>query len=125
VYHKGTFQKLDGVIMTVNTTPWWQQGIIYQIYPRSFKDSNRDGIGDLGGIISELEYLNWLGVGAIWISPFYPSPMVDFGYDVSNYTDVDPIFGDMATFDELVQQAHQQGSGKNKGFSHAQFQLDR
>jgi alpha-glucosidase len=92
--------------MALNRTLWWQHGIIYQIYPRSFKDSNGDGIGDLRGIISQLEYLDWLGVDAIWISPFYPSPMVDFGYDVSNYTDVDPIFGDMATFDELVHQAH-------------------
>lgn len=95
--------------MTVNTTPWWQHGIIYQIYPRSFKDSNGDGIGDLRGITSQLAYLNWLGVEAVWISPFYPSPMVDFGYDVSNYTDVDAIFGDMATCDELIQQAHRQG----------------
>ncbi len=93
--------------MTVNTTPWWQHGIIYQIYPRSFKDSNGDGIGDLRGIIWQLAYLDWLGVDAVWISPFYPSPMVDFGYDISNYTDVDPIFGDMTTFDELVRQAHQ------------------
>ncbi len=95
--------------MTVNTTPWWQHGIIYQIYPRSFKDSNGDGMGDLPGITSQLAYLNWLGVEAVWISPFYPSPMVDFGYDVSNYTDVDSIFGDLATFDELLQQAHRHG----------------
>ena len=95
--------------MTINTSPWWQHGIIYQIYPRSFKDSNGDGIGDLRGITSQLEYLSWLGVDAVWISPFYPSPMVDFGYDVSNYTDVDRVFGDMATFDELVQQAHRRG----------------
>ena len=94
--------------MTFNTAHWWQHGIIYQIYPRSFKDSNGDGVGDLRGIISQLEYLAWLGADAVWISPFYPSPMVDFGYDVSNYTDVDPIFGDMATFDELVEQAHRQ-----------------
>ncbi len=95
--------------MTEHQTVWWQHGVIYQIYPRSFKDSNGDGIGDLQGIISELAYLSWLGVEAVWISPFYPSPMVDFGYDVSNYIDVDPIFGDMATFDELVQQAHRYG----------------
>jgi alpha-glucosidase len=94
--------------MTLSTTPWWQHGIIYQIYPRSFKDSNGDSIGDLRGIMSQLAYLNWLGVDAVWISPFYPSPMADFGYDVSNYTDVDPIFGDLATFDELVEQAHRQ-----------------
>src|ERR1051326_7708931 len=95
--------------MTFDTLPWWQRGIVYQIYPRSFKDSNGDGIGDLRGIISQLAYLKWLGVEAIWISPFYPSPMVDFGYDVSDYTDVDPLFGDMAAFDELVQEAHRQG----------------
>jgi alpha-glucosidase len=86
---------------------WWQEAIIYQIYPRSFKDSNGDGVGDLPGISGQLEYLRWLGVDAIWISPFYPSPMADFGYDVSNYTDVDPLFGDLATFDNLVRQAHQ------------------
>lgn len=95
--------------MTLDTLPWWQRGIVYQIYPRSFKDSNGDGIGDLRGIISQLAYLKWLGVEAIWISPFSPSPMVDFGYDVSDYTDVDPLFGDMAAFDELVQEAHRQG----------------
>jgi alpha-glucosidase len=102
-------QTTERDIMTLNTTSWWQDGIIYQIYPRSFQDSNGDGVGDLRGIISRLAYLHWLGVDALWLSPFYPSPMVDFGYDVSNYTDVDPIFGDLATFDELVQQAHRYG----------------
>ena len=92
--------------MASNQSLWWQRGVIYQVYPRSFKDSNGDGIGDLQGILAQLDYLNWLGVNAIWISPFYPSPMADFGYDVSNYTDVDPIFGNLATFDELLQQAH-------------------
>ena len=92
--------------MSVQALPWWQQGVIYQIYPRSFKDSNGDGIGDLQGIIDRLDYLNWLGVDAMWISPFYPSPMADFGYDVSNYCDVDPIFGNLNTFDALVEQAH-------------------
>ena len=90
---------------------WWQKGIIYQIYPRSFMDSNGDGIGDLQGIIDRLDYLNddtknSLGVDAIWISPFYPSPMADFGYDVADYCDVDPMFGDLATFDKLVEEAH-------------------
>jgi len=93
--------------MTSNQILWWQRGVIYQIYPRSFKDGNADGIGDLQGMLAQLDYLTWLGVDAIWISPFYPSPMVDFGYDVSNYTDVDPVLGDLATFDELLQQAHQ------------------
>lgn len=75
---------------------WWQTGVIYQIYPRSFRDTTGNGIGDLGGIIEKLDYLsNTLGVDAIWRSPFYPSPMADFGYDVADYTDVDPLFGDL------------------------------
>mgnify|MGYP001290744269 CR=1 FL=1 len=90
-----------------NQTLWWQQGVIYQIYPRSFQDTNGDGIGDLAGIIDHLDYLTWLGVDAIWLSPVYPSPMVDFGYDIANFTDIDPLFGDLATIDKLVQQAHQ------------------
>jgi len=69
--------------MTGDQTLWWQSGVIYQIYPHSFQDSNGDGIGDLRGIIAQLAYLSWLGVEAVWLSPFYPSPMVDFGYDVS------------------------------------------
>ena len=85
---------------------WWQRGIVYQIYPRSFRDSNGDGIGDLNGIRERLDYLQWLGIDAIWISPFYPSPMADFGYDVSDYTGVDPIFGTMEDFDALVADAH-------------------
>jgi len=85
---------------------WWERGIIYQIYPRSFKDSNGDGIGDLSGIRSKLDYLQWLGVDAIWISPIYPSPMADFGYDVSSYTDIDPIFGTLTEFDALLADVH-------------------
>jgi hypothetical protein len=72
---------------------WWQSGIIYEIYPRSFQDSNGDGVGDLIGINHRLDELLWLGIDAIWIAPFYPSPMVDFGYDISDYCDVDPQFG--------------------------------
>lgn len=87
---------------------WWQNAVIYQIYPRSFKDTTANGIGDLMGVIEKLDYLTTtLGVDAIWLSPFYPSPMADFGYDVSNYTDVHPLFGDLEVFDELVAQAHQ------------------
>ena len=85
---------------------WWQHGIIYQIYPRSFADSNADGVGDLRGILGKLEYLSWLGVDAIWISPVYPSPMADFGYDVSNYTDIHPVFGTMEEMRELIRAAH-------------------
>jgi alpha-glucosidase len=85
---------------------WWQRGIIYQIYPRSFMDSNGDGVGDLRGIRSKLDYLEWLGVDAIWISPIFPSPMADFGYDISNYTDIDPLFGTMDDFDALLADAH-------------------
>src|SRR3954467_3579790 len=86
---------------------WWQHGIIYQMYPRSFQDSSGDGIGDLPGIISRLDYLDWLGVDAIWLSPIYPSPMADFGYDISHYTGIDPIFGPLADFDQLVGELHQ------------------
>lgn len=89
--------------------PWWRAGVVYQIYPRSFQDSNGDGIGDLAGITGRLDYLSWLGVDAIWLNPIYPSPMADFGYDVSNYIDVDPLFGDLATFDNLVARAHELG----------------
>src|SRR3990170_6301186 len=72
---------------------WWQRSVIYQIYPRSFADSNGDGIGDLRGIIARLGYFRWLGIDAIWISPIYPSPMADFGYDVSDYMNIHPMFG--------------------------------
>ena len=78
---------------------WWQRGVIYQIYPRSFQDTNGDGVGDLAGIIARLDYLVDLGVDAIWISPIYPSPMADFGYDVADYCDIDPIFGTLADLD--------------------------
>jgi alpha-glucosidase len=88
---------------------WWQDGIIYQIYPRSFADSNGDGVGDLVGIISRLDYLADLGIDAIWLSPIYPSPNKDFGYDISNYVEVDPVFGTLADFDRLVAEAHQRG----------------
>lgn len=92
--------------MSQDNVLWWQSGTVYQIYPRSFLDSNADGIGDLAGITQKLDYLSWLGVDALWLSPFYPSPMADFGYDISNYTDVDPIFGTLADFDQLLKAAH-------------------
>jgi alpha-glucosidase len=90
------------------TTPylWWQRGIIYQVYPRSFMDSNGDGVGDLAGLISRLDYLRWLGVDAVWISPLYPSPMKDFGYDVADYTAIHPLFGTLADFARLISEAH-------------------
>ncbi len=87
-------------------TTWWKRGIVYQIYPRSFQDSDGDGIGDLAGIRSRLDYLAWLGVDAIWISPIYPSPMADFGYDVADYCGIHPMFGSMEAFDSLVREAH-------------------
>ena len=86
--------------------PWWQRAVIYQIYPRSFQDTNDDGIGDLKGITQRLPYLTDLGVDAIWISPIFRSPMRDFGYDISDYTDIDPIFGSLADFDTLIAAAH-------------------
>jgi alpha-glucosidase len=95
-------------------TQWWQTGVIYQIYPRSFQDTpsatgQADGVGDLPGITARLDYLVALGIDAIWISPFYPSPMADFGYDVSDYTGVDPLFGTIADFDVLLATAHSKG----------------
>ncbi len=86
---------------------WWQRGVVYQVYPRSFADSDGDGIGDLRGITSRLDYLQELGVDALWISPIYPSPMADFGYDVADYCGIDPRFGTLADFDTLLAAAHQ------------------
>ncbi|KPZ68322.1 Oligo-1,6-glucosidase [Shewanella sp. P1-14-1] len=85
---------------------WWRGGVIYQVYPRSLMDSNGDGVGDLQGIIAKLDYIASLNVDAIWISPFFKSPMKDFGYDISDYLDVDPMFGTMNDFDELIAKAH-------------------
>ncbi|MDP4486789.1 alpha-glucosidase family protein [Pseudoalteromonas piscicida] len=85
---------------------WWKGAVIYQIYPRSFQDSNADGIGDLQGIIQRLDYIKSLGVDAVWISPFFKSPMKDFGYDISDYRDIDPMFGTLDDFDTLISEAH-------------------
>ncbi len=89
--------------------PWWKGAVVYQVYPRSFADSNGDGVGDLAGITAHLPYVAALGVDAIWLSPVFPSPMVDNGYDVSDYAGIDPVFGDLAAFDALLAQAHKLG----------------
>ena len=102
----GTIRKRDG---SVRDAEWWRGAVIYQIYPRSFQDSNGDGIGDLAGIVERLEHVASLGVDAIWISPFFPSPMKDFGYDVSDYCNVDPMFGTLADFDRVIARAGELG----------------
>jgi len=89
--------------------PWWESGVVYQIYPRSFQDSDGDGVGDLAGIESRLDYVAALGVDAIWLSPIFPSPMADFGYDVADYVGIEPMFGDLAGFDRLLAAAHARG----------------
>jgi alpha-glucosidase len=93
----------------VSADPWWMTGVVYQIYPRSFADEDGDGIGDLAGIRARLGYLAWLGVDAVWLSPFYPSPMADFGYDITDHCDVDPVFGSLADADALIAEAHALG----------------
>jgi alpha-glucosidase len=85
---------------------WWHDAVVYQIYPRSFADASGDGVGDLDGLRARLEYLQWLGVDAVWLSPIYRSPMADFGYDVADYCDIDPLFGDLPAFDALLAEAH-------------------
>ncbi len=90
-------------------TPWWKSAVVYQIYPRSFCDTTGDGVGDLEGIRRHLDHVAWLGVDAIWLSPFYRSPMRDYGYDVADYCDVDPLFGTLADFDRLLADAHARG----------------
>jgi alpha-glucosidase len=89
--------------------PWWKSGVVYQIYPRSFADSDGDGIGDLEGVRRRLDHLSDLGVDAIWLSPIYPSPMADFGYDIADHCDIDPVFGTLADFDALLADAHGRG----------------
>jgi alpha-glucosidase len=93
----------------VNDSPWWRGAVIYQIYPRSFFDTNADGTGDLKGITAKLEYVASLGVDGVWLSPFFPSPMKDFGYDISDYRSVEPTFGTLADFDKLLRRAHSLG----------------
>jgi glycosidase len=89
--------------------PWWQSAVIYQVYPRSFQDSDGDGVGDLLGIIERLPHLVELGIDAIWLSPIFPSPMADFGYDISDYIDVHPLFGKLEDLDRLIADAHARG----------------
>lgn len=101
--HKKAQSKTTAV--AENGDVWWKHAVIYEIYPRSFQDSNGDGIGDLNGITSRLDYLKALGVDAIWLTPIYPSPQVDFGYDISDYVAIDPPYGTMADFDRLVTEA--------------------
>src|SRR5262249_1173430 len=88
---------------------WWRGAVIYQIYPRSFFDSSGDGVGDLPGVLAKLDYVASLGVDAIWLSPFFTSPMKDFGYDVADHCAVDPVFGTLADFDRVIARAHQLG----------------
>jgi alpha-glucosidase len=95
--------------MPMTEPAWWQRGSIYQIYPRSFADSDGDGVGDLRGIIAHLDHIEALGAEAVWLSPIYPSPMADFGYDVADYCDVDPLFGSLADLDRLVEKCHRRG----------------
>jgi glycosidase len=91
------------------TAPWWQRAVVYQIYPRSFADGDGDGIGDLRGLRGRLDHLVELGVDALWLSPVFRSPMADFGYDVSDYCDIDPVFGSLADMDALLEAAHERG----------------
>jgi alpha-glucosidase len=95
--------------MDQGSNEWWRDGIFYQIYPRSFQDSNADGVGDIAGIARRLPYLRALGINAVWLSPVFPSPMADFGYDISDYTGIDPLFGSIEDFDALVSAAHAVG----------------
>ena len=101
---KRTFGEMDK-----SCKSWWQSGVFYQVYPRSFQDSNADGVGDIAGIARRLPYLGELGVDAVWLSPVFPSPMADFGYDISDYTGIDPLFGSVEDFDALVEAAHAAG----------------
>ncbi|MBU2487425.1 MAG: alpha-glucosidase, partial [Alphaproteobacteria bacterium] len=100
---------MEQAVSETISSDWWRGCVIYQVYPRSYQDTSGDGIGDIRGIIERLDHIASLGVDAIWLSPFFKSPMADFGYDVSDYCDVDPMFGTLSDFDELVELAHAKG----------------
>src|SRR5271168_1668531 len=99
------FASAQGKLVDAEGHEWWRHAVFYEVYPRSFADSNNDGVGDLNGITSKLDYLQHLGVNAVWITPCFPSPQVDFGYDVSDYENIDPMYGTLADFDRLVSEA--------------------
>src|SRR3954463_14850418 len=107
------FKKLTGTRMATipanDTAPWWRDAIIYQVYPRSYLDTDADGVGDLPGITARFDYIASLNVDIVWLSPFFKSPMKDFGYDISDYCDVDPLFGTLADYDAMVARAHSLG----------------
>jgi alpha-glucosidase len=109
--------------MTENRV-WWKHGVLYQIYPRSFSDSNGDGTGDIPGITAKLDYLADLGIDGIWLSPINTSPMFDFGYDVSNYHDIDPLFGTLKDFEVLIEEAHRRGIRAGMGDVHSIMRFD-
>jgi len=104
-----TAQILELPMSRTDAAEWWRGAVVYQVYPRSFADANGDGVGDLAGVTAHLDHIASLGVDAVWLSPFFTSPMKDFGYDVADYCDVDPIFGTLADFDRLVEKAHRLG----------------
>ena len=108
VFEAGTLRRSERPLVS-HRQDWWRGAVIYQIYPRSFPDSDGDGIGDLPGVTAKLDYVAWLGVDAIWLCPFFTSPQRDFGYDVADHTGVDPLFGTLADFDALVARAHALG----------------
>ena len=105
----GTRTVVESLLEPAFGDDWWQQGVIYQIYPRSFSDTIGDGVGDLPGVIKHLDHLVELGVDALWLSPIYPSPGRDVGYDVSDHETIDPAYGREADFDRLVNEAHRRG----------------
>src|SRR5687767_13372239 len=96
----------EHALPAVAERPWWEDAVVYQVYPLSFQDSDGDGLGDLAGLRSRLGYLRWLGVDALWLSPIYRSPLLDFGYDVADHMAVDRVFGDLADVEALIAEAH-------------------